>query len=102
MGGNLELQRYASVQNQSISRAVAYTEKRINKSGVTNGSKIVTLIELHEPIPEPMTTFEVLRGIIIMTFAIFFLTASGILLKYHYTINPRVTVNDMVFVRAFS
>ena len=30
------------------------------------------------------------------------LTVSGILVKYHYTINPEVTIYDMVFERAFS
>lgn len=37
-----------------------------------------------------------------MKFAIFALAMSGILIKYHYTINPSVTIYDMVFVRAFS
>lgn len=37
-----------------------------------------------------------------MTFSVMVLTISGILVKYHYTINPGVTIYDMVFVRAFS
>jgi len=37
-----------------------------------------------------------------MKFAILNLTVSGILIKVHYDYNPRVTVYDMVFVRAFA
>ena len=37
-----------------------------------------------------------------MKFCVLSLTISGILVKYHYTVNPNVTVYDMVFVRAFS
>jgi drug/metabolite transporter (DMT)-like permease len=42
------------------------------------------------------------KGILIMKMAIVCLTFSGILIKYHYDTNPFVTVNDMVFVRAFA
>jgi len=37
-----------------------------------------------------------------MKLSVMLLTVSGILVKYHYTINPEVTIYDMVFVRAFS
>ena len=37
-----------------------------------------------------------------MKLAIICLAMSGILVKYHYSYNPFVTVYDMVFVRAFS
>ncbi len=37
-----------------------------------------------------------------MKLAIVMLCASGIILKYHYSVNPKVTTQDMVFVRAFS
>lgn len=37
-----------------------------------------------------------------MKLAILALAVSGILVKYHYELNPFVTVYDMVFVRAFS
>ena len=66
---------------------------KADRSGA-NASKLVAYYELTEPIPEPMTTCEIFRGIIIMTFAIFFLAASGIILKMHYQYNPKVTVND--------
>jgi hypothetical protein len=62
----------------------------------------VTIIELTDPILPPQTMWEVMKGIIIMNFAIISLCLSGILLKYHYEYNPLVTTYDMVFVRAFS
>jgi drug/metabolite transporter (DMT)-like permease len=37
-----------------------------------------------------------------MKVSVLLLTVSGILVKYHYTYNPQVTIYDMVFVRAFS
>ncbi len=37
-----------------------------------------------------------------MKFSVLLLTISGILVKYHYEYNARVTIYDMVFVRAFS
>ena len=37
-----------------------------------------------------------------MSFCVLCLTVSGILVKYHYGYNPRVTIYDMVFTRAFS
>lgn len=62
----------------------------------------LTIIELHDPIPPPVTWWDTLKGIFIMKLAIFSLTLSGILVKYHYEYNSQVTVYDMVFVRAFS
>jgi hypothetical protein len=66
-----------------------------------NASKI-TIVELHEPIAEPRTCMELLKGILIMKMAILMLSLSGIFIKYHYEYNPNVSVNDMVFVRAFA
>jgi hypothetical protein len=37
-----------------------------------------------------------------MSFCVLCLTVSGILVKYHYGYNARVTIYDMVFTRAFS
>ena len=62
----------------------------------------LTVIELHDPIPAPATWYETLKGVFIMKLAIICLAMSGILVKYHYSYNPFVTVYDMVFVRAFS
>lgn len=62
----------------------------------------ITIIELHEPITPPQTCCELLKGILIMKFAILSLTISGIFVKVHYEYNPNVTIYDMVFVRAFA
>lgn len=65
--------------------------------------KGITFIELHDPEPPAMKTcWDLLKGILIMKLSVLFLTVSGILVKYHYTVNEGVTVYDMVFVRAFS
>lgn len=72
-----------------------------NEKMYGNASKI-TIMELHEPIPEPRTCMELLKGILIMKMAILMLSLSGIFIKYHYEYNPNVNVNDMVFVRAFA
>ncbi len=37
-----------------------------------------------------------------MSFCVLSLTISGILVKYHYQYNPKVTIYDMVFTRAFA
>jgi hypothetical protein len=37
-----------------------------------------------------------------MKISVLALCMSGILVKYHYEVNPNVTVYDMTFVRAFA
>jgi hypothetical protein len=64
--------------------------------------KGITFIELHDPNPPILNFWQLLKGIMIMKLSVMLLTVSGILVKYHYTINPEVTIYDMVFVRAFS
>ena len=62
-----------------------------------------SILELHDPpAPELKTWWDLLKGVIIMSFCVLCLTVSGILVKYHYGYNPRVTIYDMVFTRAFS
>eukprot|EP00350_Pseudokeronopsis_sp_OXSARD2_P011480 CAMPEP_0170566652 /NCGR_PEP_ID=MMETSP0211-20121228/79979_1 /TAXON_ID=311385 /ORGANISM="Pseudokeronopsis sp., Strain OXSARD2" /LENGTH=108 /DNA_ID=CAMNT_0010887891 /DNA_START=383 /DNA_END=709 /DNA_ORIENTATION=- len=87
----------------SISKAVVFERRGTHgeKSMMGNLSKI-TVIEIGEPLEAPQTACEIFKGVIMMKLAILCLCASGILLKYHYTINPLVTTYDMVFVRAFS
>jgi len=82
----------------STSSKIAYLDKR---SFADQPSRI-TVIELYEPIPPPQTCCEILKGILIMKFAIVNLAISGIFVKAHYEYNPQVTIYDMVFVRAFS
>lgn len=63
----------------------------------------ITILELQDPVPPEMHTWwQLLKGILIMTFCVLCLTVSGILVKYHYEYNPQVTIYDMVFTRAFS
>ncbi len=78
---------------------IAYIEKRSFAAGEASR---ITIIELYDPIPPPSTCCEILKGILIMKFAIFNLAISGIFVKAHYEYNPNVTIYDMVFVRAFS
>ena len=73
----------------------------VEKGPLANTSRI-TVIELNDPIPPPMTWWETLKGILIMSLSVFALTVSGILVKYHYEYNHYVTATDMVFVRAFA
>jgi len=62
-----------------------------------------SILELHDPpAPQLNSWWDLLKGIIIMSFCVFCLTVSGIIVKYHYGYNPRVTIHDMVFTRAFS
>ncbi len=87
--------------NYSVSK-LAYIDHKSLMDMPGNASKI-TIVELFDPpVAVIATTCELLRGILIMTFSIFALAMSGILVKYHYEYNPQVTTNDMVFVRAFS
>jgi hypothetical protein len=62
----------------------------------------MTVLELYDPIPPPVTWYDTMKGILIMKLAILCLTISGILVKFHYEYNPNVNIYDMVFVRAFS
>ena len=92
--------------NLSVSRIPYFERKSFVQDGVGGGGQTMTkfsILELHDaPAPELKTCWELLKGVIIMSFCVFCLTVSGIIVKYHYGYNPRVTIYDMVFTRAFS
>lgn len=87
--------------NYSVSK-VAFIDRKSFYDMPGNLSRI-TIIELFDPpVATPTNPCELLKGIFLMTFSIFALALSGILVKWHYDYNPLVTTTDMVFVRAFS
>ncbi|CDW73996.1 membrane protein transporter [Stylonychia lemnae] len=90
---------YTGKGNHSTSRIAIIDKRSIHDP---NHASRITIIELNEPIPPPQTCCELLKGILIMKFAVLNLTISGILIKVHYDYNPKVTIYDMVFVRAFA
>ena len=103
-----QMQRNATINfnnntNMSISKIAIIDRKSIIIDPGQSIVKNITILELHDPPSPPMKScWDLLKGILIMKLSILFLTVSGIIVKYHYTYNPAVTIYDMVFVRAFS